>query len=352
MILRSLFQALICAALLVTSTGVFAWGSEGHRVSGLIAESMLTPRARLTVSTLLDGGSLADASVFMDVYREALKLEVPGSERWHFNNRAVCEDAPLVCPDGNCASAQIPRQFAILSDTSKTKVERQQALRFLVHMVGDIHQPLHTADDSDLGGNRKPVFMPMSNFPRNLHSVWDSDIVKVAFRGRSETEVARDLINEHQKSFREWMRGDVKDWMSASYGLAKRLVYGQLPVFQCVEKDGKKSGTYNGMPWPEMPYELPQDYVKGAAGVVPVLIAQSGARIGGMLNAALDPRGVPVFGTPFTVPALEIKTAPTDRTAPKTTESSPATPEAPVVPAPTPTSSEPKALAPTTPLPK
>jgi hypothetical protein len=299
--MRKVFATLSCAfaftlALMLThARDAHAWGSEGHRVTGHIAETMLTPKARLTVNSLLDGGSLAEASVYMDVYREALKREIPGSERWHFNNRNVCEEAPLVCPDGNCASAQIPKQFAILADTTKTKVERQQALRFLVHMVGDIHQPLHTSDDNDLGGNRKAVFMPKSDFPRNLHAVWDSDIVKVAFRNRSETEVARDLINAHKKNFRAWMRGDVSDWMNASYGQSKRLVYGKLPVFKCGEIDGKKTGTYEGKPWPEAPYELPEEYVTGASAVVPVLIAQAGARIGGMLNAALDPRGIPRF---------------------------------------------------------
>lgn len=298
---------------LLASSPARAWGTEGHRITGYIADSMLTPRARLIANQLLDGESLADASNYMDIYREALKREIPGSDRWHFNNRQVCEDAPLVCPDGNCASAQIPRQYAILADTTKSKSERQQALRFLIHLVGDIHQPLHAADDNDLGGNRKAVFMPGANFPRNLHAVWDSDILKVAFRGRSETDVARDLINAHQKKFRGWMRGNVTDWMNESYGLAKRLVYGQIPSFACGELDGKKTGLLDGKLWPEEPQMLKEEYVRGATGVIPVLIAQAGARLGGMLNQALDPREIVIPREPST--ATKDTTTPAARDA-------------------------------------
>ncbi len=272
---------------------VFSWGAEGHRITGNMAEEMLSPKARIVVNQLLDGGSLAEAAIFMDVYREALKREIPGSERWHFNNIPVCGDPPteITCADNNCASAQIPRHFAILADTSKTKAERQQALRFLVHMVGDIHQPLHTADDNDLGGNRKTIQMPGAEFPRNLHAAWDSDIVKLVTRGQTEQNVAKDLIAKYKSRFKEWMRGDVQAWMADSYGIAKRLVYGKLPVFSCGVIDGKATGVFEGKVWPDTPYELPQEYLAGATGVIPVLLARSGARIGGMINAALDPEG-------------------------------------------------------------
>ncbi len=291
---KHLFALLLSPLMIVAPVpNAFGWGAEGHRITGFMAEELLTPKARIAVNQLLDGGSLADAAVFMDVYREALKREVPGSERWHFNNNPVCGDptgAPI-CADGNCASAQIPRQFAILADMSKTKEERQQALRFMVHMVGDIHQPLHAADDNDLGGNRKPVMMPGAEFPRNLHAVWDSDIVKIATRGLSEINVAKDLISNYKKNFAGWMRGDVRAWMADSYGTAKRLVYGKLPVFSCGMVDGKPTGVFDGKPWPDTPYLLPKEYVDGAAGVMPILLARAGARISGMLNAALDPDG-------------------------------------------------------------
>ena len=185
MSLRAQLQRLVWLVLVLCLQPhtVFAWGNEAHRVTALMAQEMLTPRARSAATELLDGGNLADASGYMDVYREALKREIPGSEAWHFDNRPICNKsaasdkpatgAPEYCQGGNCLSAQVPRLFGILANHSRERGERQQALRFLVHMVGDMHQPLHASDDNDAGGNRKLVLMPGGKIPINLHLAWD-----------------------------------------------------------------------------------------------------------------------------------------------------------------------------------
>ena len=288
-------MALLLVVLIGTrSERALGWGNEVHRITGLMAQEMLTPRARIAVNQLLDGGDLVDASMHMDIYREALKGEVPGSERWHFDNRPICGEPTALgtyCPAGNCASAQLPRLFDVLSASTRSKDERQQALRFLVHIVADVHQPLHTADDNDAGGSAKMMLMPGALMPRNLHLVWDVDLPKIATRGLSEQQVAKDLIANHKGKFADWMRGDTALWMAQSYGIAKRLAYGKLPGFSCGELDGKTTGLRDGKPWTNEPLALPRDYVEGATGIIPILMAQAGARIGGMLNAALDPQG-------------------------------------------------------------
>ena len=288
-------MALLLVVLIGTrSERALGWGNEVHRITGLMAQEMLTPRARIAVNQLLDGGDLVDASMHMDIYREALKGEVPGSERWHFDNRPICGEPTALgtyCPAGNCASAQLPRLFDVLSASTRSKAERLQALRFLVHIVADVHQPLHTADDNDAGGSAKMMLMPGALMPRNLHLVWDVDLPKIATRGLSEQQVAKDLIANHKGKFADWMRGDTALWMAQSYGIAKRLAYGKLPGFSCGELDGKTTGLRDGKPWTNEPLALPRDYVEGATGIIPILMAQAGARIGGMLNAALDPQG-------------------------------------------------------------
>ena len=288
-------MALLLVVLIGTrSERALGWGNEVHRITGLMAQEMLTPRARIAVNQLLDGGDLSDASMHMDIYRAALKGEVPGSERWHFDNRPICGEPTALgtyCPAGNCASAQLPRLFDVLSASTRSKDERQQALRFLVHIVADVHQPLHTADDNDAGGSAKMMLMPGALMPRNLHLVWDVDLPKIATRGLSEQQVAKDLIANHKGKFADWMRGDTALWMAQSYGIAKRLAYGKLPGFSCGELDGKTTGLRDGKPWTNEPLALPRDYVEGATGIIPILMAQAGARIGGMLNAALDPQG-------------------------------------------------------------
>jgi hypothetical protein len=309
-------QLFLAITVSLCATFAFGWGAEGHRVTALMADDMLTPKARIAVGQLLDGGSLADAVLFADIYREALKREVPSSDKWHYDNIPVCGKlAEKYCDDGHCASAQIPKQFAILADKNKTKEERALALKFLIHMVSDIHQPLHAADDYDLGGGRKTVFMPSGNVPRNLHIVWDVDMVKLLIRGMSETDFAKQLIKDHQKDFGRWMRGNSSYWIIDSHGISKRLAYGKLPGFTCGEADatGKQMGVYEGKPWGETAVMLTEDYVKGAVGVLPVLLARAGARMGGLLNSALDPEGIP------------------SRTLPAKSDAAPV-PEAPVIP--------------------
>lgn len=283
----------IASALTAVSMNVFGWGNEGHRIIGLVADNMLTARARIELNALLSGGTLSDATTFVDAYHEALKREVPGSEKWHYDNIPVCGDfVPAThCVDGNCASAQVPRQLAIVADKTRSREDRLMALRFLVHLIGDIHQPLHAADDNDLGGNRKIVFLPTSTEPRNLHIVWDVDIVKLVLRGNSELEFARQLISTYRNDFANWLRGNSFQWTADSHLIAKRLVYGKLPGFTCGEVAGLKTGLLNGKPWGDTPLLLTEDYVKGATGVVPNLLARAGARLGGMLNSALDVEG-------------------------------------------------------------
>jgi hypothetical protein len=308
--------------LMVAVPSAHAWSNEAHRVTAFMAQEMLTPASKAAVAELLDGTDLADASVYMDFYRLALKRELPGSDRWHFDNRSVCQDnqgtnsAIGACEDGNCASAQIVRWFGKLADRNNTKDERQLALRLLIHMVGDIHQPLHAADDNDTGGGKKMMMMPSAKLPQNLHLVWDVDLPKIAMRGLSEQQVAKDLLANHRPKFAEWMKGVPASWSAQSFGIAKRLAYGKLPGFSCGEVDGKPTGLLNGKPWSDEPLPLGREYVEGAVGIVPLLLAQAGARIGGLLNAALDPDGAKRPKPPQPLPAV---TPPAPPAPPKTT---------------------------------
>lgn len=319
----------ICFALLAalnTTQRVYAWSSDAHRITALMAQEMLTPAAKAAVAELLDGTDIAEASVYMDVYRLALAREQPNSERWHFDNQSICDNKSGgtnrfadFCADGNCATAQITRWFSKLADRSSTKQERQLALRLLIHMVADIHQPLHAANDNDSGGGRKLMLMPGAALPQNLHLVWDVDLPKIAMRGLSEQQVAKDLIANHKAKFAVWMKGDPVLWGAQSFGIAKRLAYGKLPGFSCGEVEGKPTGLLNGKPWPSEPLPLDRDYVEGAVGIIPLLLAQAGARIGGLLNTALDPEGAKRPTPPQPAAAVIQPAPPTPPAPPKTT---------------------------------
>ncbi len=282
--------------LTAAPTKVLGWGAEGHRITGLVATDLLTPKARIRLNQLMPGADLADISLYMDEKRRELAIEIPGSDKWHYDNQPVCKTKSYseYCQNGNCASAQIPIYFKVLSNAEAKTEARVQALRFLVHMVGDIHQPLHAADDDDLGGNLKFVLIPDSDFPRRLHGVWDSDLVKIAKRGQSEADYAKALVASSWTKYRanefpQWQSGmlanvddikiDVKSWMNESYLLSRDTTYAKLDLFEC------------GKPWQSsltVPTPLSKSYMDSSGEAIAPQLAKAGARIAWVINQALD----------------------------------------------------------------
>lgn len=154
---------------------VFAWGSEGHQVVALIAEVKLTPKARAEVGRLLalePGQTLASVSTWADEHRN------PSTSAWHYVNfpRDTCQYvAERDCPDGKCVVGAIERQLDLLK-SSENDERRLLALKYLVHFLADVHQPLHAGYADDRGGNQYQLQAFMRG--TNLHSFWDSGIIK------------------------------------------------------------------------------------------------------------------------------------------------------------------------------
>ena len=284
-ILRATFYKNVVAALLLLSAtfapgNAFAWGSEGHRVTGLVAAELLTARTRIRLNDLIPGADLGDIANYIDLNRATLSQLIPNSDKWHYDNQPVCQTLTFeqYCANGDCASARVPVLIKVLADFNNPPEVRALAARFLVHIVGDIHQPLHAADDSDAGANFKNVLLPGSRDARRLHAVWDTDLVRLALRGSSEREFAKQLLSRYRKTeMRDWQKTDIRDWMNESYELSKSVTYAKLPSFVCREA------------WTATPVELPQAYVNAAVEVIPAQLARAGARVAAVLNRALDP---------------------------------------------------------------
>ena len=292
--IRHTTAALLLLSTALTPTAAFAWGAEGHRVTGLVAAELLTSRTRIRLNDLIAGADLGDIANFIDLNRSTLSLLIPNSDKWHYDNQPVCQTLTFdeYCPKGDCASARVPVLVKILSDFTNPPEIRALAARFLVHLVGDIHQPLHAADDGDAGANFKNVLLPGATVARRLHSVWDSDLVKIALRGSSEREFAQQLLSRYRtKEMRDWQKTDIRDWMNESYELSKSVTYAKLPSFVCRE------------PWTATPVELPQAYVSAAVEVIPVQLAKAGARVAAVLNRALDP--TPYIEGPVVAPVMK-----------------------------------------------
>lgn len=172
---RRLFAgAVLWAAGLSLPLPALAWGVQGHRLVAEIAQDQLSGSARARVQALLatEGlSALADIAFWADEHRN------PATAPWHYINfpRDSCVYvAERDCPDGRCVVQAITRQTEALARASDT-AQALTALKYLVHLVADVHQPLHAGYQDDRGGNsyQLQAFMLGSN----LHALWDSGII-------------------------------------------------------------------------------------------------------------------------------------------------------------------------------
>lgn len=188
------FAALALLLALAPVPEALGWGREGHRIIGLLAESGLSPAARAEVRRLLAGEpepSLAGVSTWADEVRE--RPEWRHTTPWHWVNLPRANPCGFVpardCPEGNCIVGAIRAQFEVLGDRRRPDAERRVALKFLVHFVGDLHQPFHAGFGFDRGGNTHQLRFDRQGW--NLHALWDSAMVQHA--GLAPEAYARQL---------------------------------------------------------------------------------------------------------------------------------------------------------------
>ncbi|GAB3104902.1 S1/P1 nuclease [Lysobacter terrae] len=182
----------LLGALLVAGP-VVAWSALGHKLVGAIAQRHLTPAANAEVARLLAGEpdpTLAGVATWADTLRDSDPERFKQTSRWHYVNLSSdrCNYNPeRDCKDGQCVIGAIAAQRAILADRSQPLAARRDALKFLVHLVGDVHQPMHANSRDDQGGNKYQISLRTDIQPEayardryvggvmgtNLHSVWD-----------------------------------------------------------------------------------------------------------------------------------------------------------------------------------
>ena len=187
---RTVLVALLCLGMVPAASG---WGALGHSMVGELAERHLDPKARAEVARLLAGEpdpTLAGVANWADTLRNSDPERFKATARWHYINAqgGGCGfDLARDCPDGDCVVGAIEKQRAILADRSQPIEARRDALKFIVHFVGDAHQPMHAGSRTDAGGNGFQVSLRTPIEPEayarnkyvdgvmgtNLHSVWD-----------------------------------------------------------------------------------------------------------------------------------------------------------------------------------
>jgi len=254
------------------SSDALAWGSAGHRITAAIAATQLTPAARRAVTQLLGDETLQEAAVYMDTHRDELAATWPQSARWHYDNRPACtRDGPFNCRNGACATAQIRHFRQLLADSRSSYSERRMALRVLVHLLGDLHQPLHMTDHNDRGGNDVQVRLYPGAERRRLHEVFDTALIKEAVHGQREDAFVNELLRRYQQRFMSWQQGDPERWAAETHELGVREVYGALPGFACERRQDRT-------------VTLPRTYVQRAEEYLPEQLAKAGVRIAAVLN--------------------------------------------------------------------
>jgi nuclease S1 len=209
--------------IILQAAPAWAWAPLGHRLAGRLAERHLTPQAKAAVIELLEPGeSIADASTWADEHRR----DVKGSGPWHYVDVPLDQDryddrfAGDVPEKGNIVP-KIREFRAVLKDRRRPVAERRFALRFLIHLVEDLHMPLHVGDNHDRGGNDTQVqFFDQGT---NMHRLWDGDML-----ARVDTDEDRWLASmvatDTPEARKQAMAGTVEEWATESL-LAAREAY-------------------------------------------------------------------------------------------------------------------------------
>jgi S1/P1 Nuclease len=257
------FHLLLLAAAIVFPSRVWAWGCEGHEVVALVAERHLSEHARTMSNRLLRDhpiapslrryckeqglDAFADASTWADDYRN----QHPETADWHFIDiprGALRSDLTKYCRRSTgCITDALKQQIEILR-LSRDPRRQAEALRFVIHFAGDIHQPLHTTTNNDRGGNCVPVIYfserpelrgaRSETYSPNLHSVWDVSIIRRMLGATTVQQLSDQLDRQFEAQVSSWQRGgmDIDGWAWESHEIAEHIAYGDLPRKISIER--------------------------------------------------------------------------------------------------------------------
>jgi hypothetical protein len=256
------------AALLTLRTAL-AWGPEGHAIVADIAQSHLTPAAAAQVTRLLalEGHTRLDE---VSSWADEVRLYRRDTGPWHYVDiplLALAYDADRDCSEGACVVVKLVAFQTTLANPKASPQDRLEALKWVVHLVGDIHQPLHAEDhDGDKGGN--DVRLTYFGKRTNLHALWDGGILEHALDlqlgphytfDHEAVEKDSQAIDDsvfHKTALEEWEAKPfdhvVIGWAEQSHSLARETAYGALPL----NRRGPWSNAYQDEAWPVVKGQL------------------------------------------------------------------------------------------------
>lgn len=224
---RTFFKKLVLAiAIMYAPIKSMAWGAEGHRICGQIADTYLSPKARLAIKAILGDESIAMASTWADFIKSDPAFNYLSS--WHYIDFDKVYSYPEIVEflnhDTN-TDAYTKLNFLIgeLKKKDLTKENKLLYLRMLIHIAEDVNQPMHSARSEDKGGN--DIKLTWQNAPTNLHAVWDSKLIDN--QQLSYTEYAAAINHATWAQRAEWQKQPISQWLFESNQIAEKL-YSEL----------------------------------------------------------------------------------------------------------------------------
>ena len=230
-------RTILSFLLILFSIQSFGWGVLGHRITGQIADSYLSKKAKREIKNLLGNESVAMASNWMDFIKSDSTFDFLGN--WHYINieGGLPADRLFQVLQNDTSSniyVRINQLTNLLRSKAHTRETRAQYLKMLIHLVGDLHQPLHIGRKEDLGGNR--VRVQWFNDKVNLHQVWDERLIN--FQQLSYTEYASAINFTTKEQRQTWQEQPVLNWIWESYQLAEA-------IYADIQPEAKLSYEYN-----------------------------------------------------------------------------------------------------------
>jgi len=259
--------------IVLISIAVFfvAWGPVGHRAVGLIAMRHLTPKAAAAVKSLLTGETLEDVANWADEVRNDAAYKQTGP--WHYINlplglsRKDFDNAVEHMDKENVYEA-LQQQEQILSNKNASRDERINALKFIVHFTGDLHQPMHVSREEDKGGNT--IQVNYDGKGTNLHALWDSRLIEHS--GLSEDQLVAKIDHASTAEINQWQKAPLLDWVWESYQ-ASSVLYREIEQ----QKNRTINDSYYTAHWP----------------IIEDRLEKAGIRLAGILNSIFEKTSVP-----------------------------------------------------------
>ncbi|HKG08461.1 MAG TPA: S1/P1 nuclease [Pedobacter sp.] len=276
-------RSLLILLLLFVSITIISWGSKGHRGLATIAEKHLTSNTKAAVSALLNGESMTDASTWADEIRDDQEYRKTAS--WHFLNaplglsKAQFTEFVTNQDKDNIYTALLKAQ-ANLKKKSLDGKQKAEALKFLIHLVGDAHQPMHVSRAEDKGGNA--IQLRFNGKGTNLHSLWDSKLID--HEGLNNEQMAGQYDWANQQQISKWQAESPMQWLWESYQISSEL-YDDIKPGQTID----------------------EAYYKKSIPIIRLRVAQAGIRLAGELNKLFSDQQVSATNTNAVTKSAEVK---------------------------------------------